>query len=198
MSRMTYSSRTLEGVKQQFKLTLLLEPVFPEIPPITPSSLLQETLQRAASLALLSEKARAEFIVAPILLEVRAQLHDTISIYSGVRFDVAPAEGLQGICDFLVTKSPPLPAIQAPVIVLVEAKKNDLEDGLGQCAAEMIAAQRVNERDNLTGWPVYGCVTTGELWQFMKLTDTTLFIDPAKLYVRELDKILGMLARMGK
>jgi hypothetical protein len=91
-------------------------------------------------------KARAEFIVAPILLEVREQLHETISIYSGVRFDVSPEEG---VYDFLITKSPPLPAVQTPVIVLVEAKKNGLEEGLGQCGAEMLAAQRVNLGDNL-------------------------------------------------
>ena len=194
--QLSYGSFTLEAVKQRFKLTLLLEAIFPEVAPVTPSELLRSSLQRASSLALLSEKARAEFIVAPILLEVREQLHETISIYSGVRFDVSPEEGLQGVCDFLVTKSPPLPAVQTPVIVLVEAKKNDLEEGLGQCAAEMIAAQRVNQRDNILDLPVYGCVTTGELWQFLKLADTHLVIEPEKLYIEALDKILGMLVRM--
>ncbi len=196
--KLSYSSLTLDDLQQRFKLALRLEAVFTKVVPIAPPELLREALQRAGSLAMVSEKARAEFIVAPILLEMREQLHQAVSIYSGVRFDVSPAEGLQGICDFMVTKSPPLPVVQAPVLVLVEAKKNDLDEGLGQCGAEMLAAQRFNLRDNLPGVTVFGCVTTGELWQFLKLEETNLVIDPEKLYIDSLAKILGTLVKMGQ
>lgn len=195
-TKLSYSTMSLDVVRKKFQLTLSLEQFFPDIPIIDPSELLRATLQRAADLSLLSEKARSEFIVAPILLEVRELAHHAISIYSGIRFDVAPQEGLQGICDFIVTKSPPLPTIQTPIIMMVEAKKNDVEEGLGQCAAEMIAAQRVNQEENPDNTSIYGCVTTGELWQFLRLDKNNLQIDPIKRYIEHIEIIFGILMKM--
>ena len=194
--KLSYSALSFEQVRKQFHLSLALQPIFPEFRPIPPSEFLRAMLLRAADLSLLSEKARSEFIVAPILLEVRELTHHAISIYSGVRFDVSPKEGLQGICDFIVTKSPPLPAVQTPILMMVEAKKNDLDEGLGQCVAEMIAAQRVNQEDNAQNSSVFGCVTTGELWQFLRLSETTLLIDPTKQYIDHIEAILGVLLAM--
>lgn len=194
--KQSYSTMSLETVRKQFQLTLVLQQFFPEIVPVAPSGFLRTTLHRAADLSLSSEKARSEFIVAPILLEIRELVQHRISIYSGVRFDVAPKEGLQGVCDFIVTKSPPLPTVQAPLIVMVEAKKNDLEEGLGQCAAEMIAAQRMNQEEKAAHPHVYGCVTTGELWQFLQLSEKTLLIDPGKHYIAQIEMILGILLKM--
>ena len=88
--KLSYSTLSLEQVRKTFKLNLTLQKIFSDISPISPSDLLTTTLQRAADLSLVSEKARSEFIVAPILLEIRALLKNTISIYSGVRLDVSP------------------------------------------------------------------------------------------------------------
>lgn len=196
--KLSYSAFSLDMVLRKFALHLSLHPLFPEMIPVPPSEFLQQSLYRAADLSLLSEKARSEFIVAPILLELRELLHHDISIYSGVRLDVAPDEGLQGICDFIITHTPPFPTIQSPIIVLVEAKKNAIEEGLGQCAAEMIAAQRLNQEDRNPpiSTSVYGCVTTGELWQFLHLDDKELCIEPAKIYIEHIDKILGTLLKI--
>ncbi len=194
--KQSYSTMSLEAVRKQFQLKLVLQQFFTEIVPVVPSEFLRTTLRRAEDLSLSSEKARSEFIVAPILLELRELVQHSISIYSGVRFDVAPKEGLQGVCDFIVTKSPPLPTVQAPLIVMVEAKKNDLEEGLGQCAAEMVAAQRVNQEEKVDHANVYGCVTTGELWQFLQLSEKTLLIDPGKHYIDQIEMILGILLKM--
>lgn len=192
----SYSTFSLDLVRRQFDLTLLLEKFFTEVAPIIPSELLKASLARAGVNALVSEKARSEFIVAPILLEVKEFLKNTVSVYSGVRLDVAPEEGLQGICDFIVSKSPPLPTLQTPLIVMVEAKKNDIEEGLGQCAAEMVAALRLNQMEGLASPSIYGCVTTGELWQFLALEAKTLKIDPERIYIEHVDKILGILIKM--
>ncbi len=197
-NKKSYSTFSLETARKNFQLTLSLRALFAEVAPIPASEFLRTTLYRASDLAVISEKARAEFIVAPLLLEVRELLHNEISIYSGVRFDVAPDEGLQGICDFIITRTPPFPTLQTPLLVMVEAKRNIVEDGLGQCAAEMVAAQRVNQEENSEFKSVYGCVTTGEIWQFMQLVGRELVIDPTKLYIEHLDKILGILVETGK
>ena len=101
-------------------------------------------------MALVSEKARNEFIVVPVLLTCRELTQNCFYIYSGIRFDIDAERGLKGECDFILSRTPPLPIVTAPVAVLVEAKRQDIEEGLGQCAAQMIAAHAssTNERDS--------------------------------------------------
>ena len=85
-------------------------------------------------------------IIAPILIDLRKQFNNHITVFSGINFTVDPDQGLNGICDFLISYSDELLLVTAPIIILVEAKKEDLNAGLGQCIAEMIAAQRFNEQ----------------------------------------------------
>ena len=113
-------------------------------------------------LALVSEKARSEFLVAPILLAARELTGNALAIYSGQRLDVDPAKGLLGECDFILARTDPVPRLRAPLLTVVEAKKNDIEGGLGQCVAQMVAARLFNERAGDTTTRVFGCVTTGE------------------------------------
>ena len=193
-----YDAFSLERARKKFQLTLSLRALFAEVQPIAPSELLQATFRRTSDLPVISEKARAEFIVAPLLLEAREVLQNQISIYSGVRFDIAPEEGLQGVCDFIISRTPPFPALQNALLVMVEAPYNIVEEGLGQCAAQMVAAQRMNLEENAESKSVYGCVTTGEIWQFMQLVGRELVIDPTKLYIEHIDKILGILVETGK
>lgn len=192
----SYSYMTLEYVRGYFHINIRTHQVLVAAKPIAPSDFLRTALQRTAGLALSSEKARSEFLVTPILLEARDYLQNNINIYSGIRFDVSPTEGLQGICDFIISKSPPTPIVQAPLLCMVEAKKNDIDAGLGQCAAEMLAAQRFNMAETTTDNVVYGCVTTGELWQFLSLEANILNIDPKRLYIEHLDQILGTLIKI--
>jgi hypothetical protein len=190
---MPYTDFTLDMLRISFGLTIQQEPLFPHASPIAIPAWLEETLAKGMPLALGSEKARSEFIIAPILLTLRDLNHNRIAIYSGQRLDGDPNVGLVGECDFLVTSTQPLPIIQAPIISIVEAKKNDIESGLGQCAAQMLGAQRFNQRDHTHITTIYGCVTTGEVWQILKLTDSTLLLDTERYYINELETILGVL-----
>ena len=149
-------------------------------------------------MSIVSEKARSEFIVAPILVYLREVHHEKISIFSGIKFDVEPEKGLRGTCDFILSKSAMLPFIQAPAFVMVEAKKHDIEEGLGQCAAEMVAAQLFNEREGNRVPRIYGCVTNGENWQFLRLTGSQLEIDQSRYFLNQLPEILGVLSRIVK
>ena len=120
-------------------------------------------------------------------------IRDECSVYSGIRLDVDSERGLKGECDFILAKTPPTPALRAPLLIVVEAKKNDIEEGLGQCAAQMIAARFFNERHKEHLAQVYGCVTTGQTWQFLRLRDRELRVDSDRYYISQISTILGIL-----
>lgn len=139
-----------------------------------------------------SEKARSEFIVVPILFEIKKRNRKRFSIYSGERLDVDKAKGLVGECDFILSKGPVAHTIQTPIFALVEAKKNDISSGLGQCVAQMMGAKIFNETEGNDIPYLYGCVTTGEDWQYLKLQDNTIHIDSKRYYIDNLEMILGI------
>ena len=190
---MSYREFSLENLQETFGLELISKPLFGELEPLKPSTWLTQTLDKGMLLARASEKARSEFIVAPVLLALRDYNQKQISIYSGSYLDSDADRGLKGECDFVITKTPYLPIIQTPIISLVEAKKNDVESGLGQCGAQMLGAQILNERTGSDTTKVYGCVTTGEDWQFLKLEANTLNIDTKRYYVNNLGLVLAVL-----
>ncbi len=190
---MAYEDFTLSVLQTQFRLKLQVAPLFPDACALPVSAWLAETLGKMGPLALVSEKARSEFLVAPILVTVRDLGGGRVALYSGQRMDGAAEVGLTGECDFLLTRTPPLPIVNAPIFGLVEAKKNDVESGLGQCAAQMLGALRFNERSAQADIDtVYGCVTTGEAWQFLRLHGDTLTIDERRYFLNELGLILGV------
>lgn len=146
---MPYDNFSFSRVKREFNLkTVENKRFFPEIEPIEPSFYLKEALSEGLPLAIAtgSEKARSELIISPILVEVRKILERKIAIFSGEDFTVAPELDLTGVCDFLISRSSEQVFIEAPAVVIIEAKKGDLKPGLGQCAAEMVAAQIFNQQ----------------------------------------------------
>ena len=132
-------------------------------------------------------------IIAPILLELRRQVNDKISVFSGREFNVDSAKGLNGACDFLISLSESQLIVNAPVIVLVEAKKEDILGGLGQCITEMLAAQLFNDQEGNIIPVIYGAVTSGNIWRFLKLEKNIVYIDKLEYYINQIDKILGIL-----
>ncbi|WP_333278639.1 MULTISPECIES: hypothetical protein [unclassified Microcoleus] len=157
---------------------------------------LAENLRRYLPIAVGSntEKSRSEMIIAPVLLELRTQLQEQIGLFSGIDFTVNPEIGLNGICDFLITRSPELLIVKSPVIAIVEAKKENISSGLGQCVAEMLAAQIFNQREGKEIKVILGTVTTGTVWKFIKLEGTAVEIDTSEYFLSNVNKILGILA----
>ena len=148
-SAMSYEQFTLEMLENQFGLTLAQAGnLFGEVPPCAPSELLTAVLKRHLPLVVGkgTEKVRSELLIAPILVEARELLHGQISLFSGVAFNVDRKSGLHGFCDFLISRDPLLIEIKAPVIAVAEAKREDLSSGIAQCLAELVAAQRFNEK----------------------------------------------------
>lgn len=196
---MAYSNFTLETVRKMFQLdTDEAADISSGIEPMALSEYLTTTLARKVPLALAigTEKASSELIVADILVELREKFEHRISFFSGIDFSIDAESGLTGVCDFLISLSPTQFHLEAPIIVLVEAKKDNPALGFGQCVAEMLAAQRFNdERGNDLPW-IYGAATTGTVWQFLKLEAQKLYIDRAVYSIGQCDKILGILSSM--
>lgn len=193
---MAYSDFNLRKVKNDFEL-IIEENVdlFADVEAIAPSEILSLTLKETIPLvsAINTEKARSELIIAPILLEVRRRLQYQISLFSGVDFVVAPEKGLTGFCDFILSHSREQYFISSPVVAIVEAKNENIKGGLGQCAAEMVAAQLFNQKESNEIPAIYGAVTTGTAWKFLKLEGQSLFVDLSDYYIKEVSKILGIL-----
>ena len=198
---MPYSNFTFDSVQETFDLGILqVIGIFAEAEPVVPSEYLSAGLAKKAPLAIAigTEKAKSEMIVTDILVELREHFEGRISLFSGVDFNVDAKDELTGVCDFLVSLSPNQFSVTAPVIVLVEAKKDSLKDGLGQCVAEMVAAQRFNAEHGNDIPCVYGATTSGMNWLFLKLEGRQLSIDMTAYSIDRCDRLLGILASMVK
>lgn len=197
---MSYSHFTNLEIKQKFGVGQeFVENLFSHYSTKKPSRLLTEFLDQYVAFALGqgTEKARSEYIIAPIFGEIRGLSNNQVSIFSGVEFNVDRKLKLTGFCDFLVSRSPYQTALEAPVVVAVEAKRQDIEKGINQCLAEMIAARMFNQQQGNEMNTIYGCVTTGDVWRFLVLEDNLAKIETVSFDVREdLERILGILYGM--
>lgn len=193
---MSYSKFSLEQLLTNFNLNLVeFQGKFNNYPEIFPSKIIQELLKEYIPLAVAigSEKARSELILAPILVDIKKQLNNQISIFSGIEFNVNPDQGLNGFCDFIISRSTRQLIIEAPVITLVEANNDNLKSGFSQCIAEMLAAQLFNKRKGNNINKIYGVVTTGTVWQFLELESETIIVDLEEYSINNLSKIFGIL-----
>lgn len=189
---MAYSDFTLRSVEEAFGVLPNLARLFPGSKPVAEPPRLRECLNRGRGVPLISERARDQLIVMPTLLACRELSRGSITIYSGPQFDVDAGCGLVGACDFLLSRSPPLPEVRAPSFVILQAEKNDVQSGLGPCIAQMIGARVFNERKGLPDLVIHGCVTTGEIWQFLRLEGSNARIDTRRYFLIEVPEILGI------
>jgi hypothetical protein len=194
-----YSSFTVGQIKEDFGISIQegrrFLPI--DLPPIPPSVKLLSILEDVPwAIAVGTEKARSEVIINPVLLEVRRYLQQQVSVFSGEEFNVDAAIGLNGVCDFLISRSPEQLVLEAPILVLVEAKKADLKLGLGQCMAEMIAAQRFNHQKNRSINTIFGVVTSGTQWRLMQLTEQVVVVDLQDYSLEPIGQLLAMLVWM--
>jgi hypothetical protein len=193
---MAYADFSLDSLASLLGVSAGPVNLFEPLTPLPVPDWLREMLARGMRQVLLSEKARSEFLVVPILLACQELSPGAVSIYSGQRLDVDPERGLVGECDFILAATPPVPALRSPLVPIVEAKRNEVESGVWQCVAQMVGARLFNER---TGRPlpaVYGCVTNGEAWQFLRLEGSVAGIDRRRYYVDSAGAILAVLQRI--
>ena len=158
---------------------------------IEPSERLKLELEESAEMPIKSEKARSEWIVVPILKELRRANSNFFTIYSGDTLVGDKLSGLQGECDFILSKDTKSYEISTPIFHIVGAKRNDLEEGVRQYAAQLVGAKMYNDRKGIKTEKIYGCTTTGDIWQFLEYSDK-IYIDIKKYYLGEIDELLGI------
>ena len=182
-----FSQITQTELETEFGISIVGGRFLPEVEPWIIPAWLEHTLayRRNSFATMRTEKSISEALIAPILMAVEEKFRDKITIFSG---EPLITEDLAGVCDFLITKVPIAISPRESYFVLVEAKRQDLFSGIPQCVAEMYAAQILNENDDT----VYGCVSIGVQWIFMKLEGKIATTDPTIFTITEVDKILGV------
>jgi hypothetical protein len=192
---MAYNNFTLESVKSQFSLIIVSDRFCDSLPTVEPQPEFTIVFSDLFELAegARTEKAKSELLVTPILAQATKLSGGKVKLFSGEEFNVDQERGLNGFCDFLFSRSANPYTIDAPVLMLVEAKRGEIEFGWGQCVAEMIAAQLYNQNQEQAIPVIYGCVTSGRLWQFLKLEGDRITIDPSSYSLMPVQKILGIL-----
>ncbi|QTA90389.1 hypothetical protein [Desulfonema magnum] len=192
---MSYGEFTLKEIKSKFGIRIKGEDsLFSEVQKSNLSDFLSEALETGVPLArgIGTDKARSEFIIAPVLAEVRKMLKNKISLFSGINFNVNQRRGLSGLCDFILTPCEQQLELTMPVLTVVAAKNENINAGIPQCMAEMIGSRIFNAREGNGIKYVFGCVTTGTVWKFLKYNKGTIFVDIDDYYIREVNKILGI------
>jgi len=198
---MAYSDFTLKKVKADFDIkTVENLSIFSAIEEVEISDNLIKTLQKNVPLALAinTEKARSELIIINILLELKEKLSEQISLFSGIDFNVDKEKGLNGFCDYIISDSCEQLYLEVPIITIIEAKNENINSGMGQCIAEMYAAKIFNDRENRHLPCIYGAITTGDEWKFIKLKENIAYIDLQSYYINDIKKVVGILMKMAE
>ncbi len=190
---MAYSDyTTLHKLQRELDIMHKRRKLFTDIAPVQPSAKLTEDLQEARDYySLTTEKAKSEFLIVPILREIRRSHIEQVGLFSGVNLEASSA-GLSGFCDFILSRVPDTVELTAPIFCLVEAKNRTLEEGFAQCAAEMYAAILFNEQTQDSTPFMYGCVTNGYEWCFLRMENKIVQIDAERFFLNDLKEILGI------
>ncbi len=197
---MPYSKFTIAKLEKELSVKITRDDFFKN-KKVNQTDWLKQALKLSQSLSLNSEKAKSEFLITPILIDIRNINKNSFDIFSGENLDVDIDRDLNGECDFILTKSQSALTIHSPIFGLVEAKKADItSNSIAQCIAQMIGAYIFNEQEENSIKTIFGCVTTGEIWQFMKLEYLNekyiITIENRKYYIDNTDSILGVLQQV--
>lgn len=192
---MAFRDFTFPRVEQDLGLHLRDADLFSSAPECPIRESIAEIVREGVQLALANstEKAKSEFIIAPVLLELRRLAGGKIALFSGVEWDMEPSRGLNGYCDFILTKGGSEHILRAPFVAVVEAKNDLIRTGLGQCIAATYAARISNERTHERSGPVFGVVSTGAAWKFLRMDGDEVLLDRDEHFIDNLPKIMGIL-----
>jgi hypothetical protein len=194
---MAFSNFRYPDVLATFGLEERMANLFGHVSPV-PLGPAGQVAVRGAELAqtVHTEKARSEWIIGLLVLDLWERYHGQAGVYSGVELDADAEAGLNGFCDFLISSAPQLPRPRAPLVTVVEAKNDSVPNGYGQCIAGMVGLQRFNRKEGREVPTVYGCVTTGASWRFLTLTGSLVTFDAVQYDYTQPDRILGILVHI--
>ncbi len=190
---MSYADFSAKDLMQKFGVKFHSKHLFENVPPVQPSEWLETSLNKSLVLGFTNEKSRSERIVSPILIELSDINAYNFYIHSGANLDVDESLGLRRECDFMFSFSQVREFVMSPVFCITEAKKQDIEKGTIQCAAQLIGAKKLNEAEGNPVDTLYGCSTTGLEWRFIEYTDNQIIIDKTYRLINKLPELLGVL-----
>ena len=181
--------KTISEVQEKFRITYS-EDDFVKAEPSTPSTefLRDFEFTRDHINVFASEASRCETIIFPVLKESYKAYADRYALW--IKQSIAYDDILNGVPDYFISTRSELgkTVVGSPLILLVKAKKNDFEQGWGQCLAELVAAQKINDD---TAFPVFGIVTDGTLWQFGRLIGDTFTQNRTDFALANLPTLFG-------
>ena len=186
--------KTISEVQEKFRITYA-EDDFVKAEPSTPSAefLRDFEFTREHINVFASEAARCEAIIFPVLKESYKAYADRYALW--IKQSIGYDDVLNGTPDYFISTRSELgkTVVGSPLILLVEAKKNDFEQGWGQCLAGLVAAQKINAKniDGSAAFPVYGIVTDGTLWQFGRLIGDTFIQNRTDFALANLPMLFG-------
>jgi hypothetical protein len=193
---MAYSSyKNLKKVVEKFGIKTEPGYIFSneDIKLIEPSDWLKLSLQKAERLGFYSEKERSERLVHPVLAELVDIYDNQITLYSGQELNVN--KDLTGECDYMLTLGRKvIDYVSSPLFSIVEAKRQDMEHGTAQCAAQLIGAKKYNENDGIELPYLYGATTDGQKWRFLRFKDNVVTVHDSYYFLDNLPTLLGVLS----
>lgn len=189
---MAYTDFTFADLQEKFGLTYDIKPFFENVKDVIPSDLLLQQLELAKHFSLRSEKIKTEFLIVPVLAFVKVKNEDFAQLFSGENLPADKKLKLNGEVDFIWVNQRNAPELQSPIISLCEAKKGSIEDSLAQCAAQMYGSRVFNQRTKKPILDIFGCISTGIDWQFMKLEGQTIWKDTKIYTLSNLPELLGV------
>ena len=190
---MAYSDYTFSKLEENFGIRQESSFLFVQtiIEPVVASARLLEDLEDGRMMPLYSEKAKSEAIIYPIIRDLKKR-NPHISVFSGYTFNIDAKTELTGAPDFLISARPNIIEPQRPIFCLVESKNKAPDEGYAQCAAEMYAARLFNQKTKSPHETIYGVVTNGFDWIFLKLEGQTVFVDMNRYYLVQLPLLMGI------
>ena len=173
-----------EALKQLRIIDLLPWPLITNS--VEPSPFFQQRLERLQCFDLQSYEESKKLLIDAICEEA-IQEFEHLKIWKGA---VLESDRLTGYADYLVAERKRY--LEAPVLCIIEAKKDDFEQGLAQCLVEMQACQYIDQQVNIEA-TIYGIVTNGDTWKFYKLDLHGDVSETLPYSISNLPNILGIL-----
>lgn len=183
--------KNIAEVQQRYNISYREEKFLPAASLTLPETFLADFLFFQANLDVFSsEAARSEVIISPLLREIYKRHYEKCAFW--IQKSIAYDSVLCGTPDYIFSGKSNLgkTVLEKPLLIVVEAKRNDFEQGWGQCLAELVAAQKINGEATRS---VYGIVTDGNLWQFARLTENELVRDPENFTIDQITHLSSAL-----
>jgi hypothetical protein len=178
------------GIKQEMQIDLFNRD---KVVRVESSAYLKMSMDRAELFELTTEKAISERLVSPILAEIKERNPMFVKLFSGEIINADFKQGLNGEIDFILTKHPESLDPRSPILCVTEAKIGRIQRHIPQAAAQMLGARVFNEKNGEPTNTVYGAVTDGKVWRFLKLENDSFFQDEKDIFINDLPLLLGVL-----